>query len=311
MRESVFAPKRIGLALARAARAMMTPETPRDAGSISYFSLIALFPAMLVLIAIVDAFLGWVDLHDLVVTTIAALFPGSRRFLESDLREVTNPSPALLLSCAFAVLWLSTWIFSSLENALNRAWRVRTRRSFWESRLRSITLMLLGGMLLLTSAGITWVVSALRWRATDKEPAFAQDQLIAGLWSGILLASGLAIAVVVFFCVYKLMPDRKVLWQEAISGAVVAAVMWEIASGIFVRVLPVFDSAKVYGKAGTFIALLVWVYTTSLIVLFGANFSAQLHRPSEEELRARAAAEAPAEQGKPREARIRPFPFHR
>jgi YihY family inner membrane protein len=303
--------KRVGRAFLGAARAMMTWETPRDAGSISYFSLVALFPAILIMIAVADTFLGWLDLHDLVVKTIAALFPGSRRFLEANLREITDPPPPLLLSCAFAVLWLSTWIFSSMENALNRAWNVHTRRTFWESRLRSITLMLLGGMLLLTSAGITWIVSVLRLEATDRVPAFAQDQIIGWLWSGILLTSGFLIAIVVFFCVYKLMPDRKVLWQQAISGAIIAAVLWEIASSIFVRLLPVFDSSKVYGRTGAFIALLVWVYTTSLIMLFGANFSAQLHQPSEAELRSKSGPDSGTEHGKPRDVRVRSFRINR
>jgi YihY family inner membrane protein len=290
---------------------MMTHETPRDAGSISYFSLIALFPFILVLIAVVDALLGSLAVRDLVLQRIAALFPGSRDFLASSLSEATDPSPALLLSCAFAVLWLSTWIFTSLENALNRAWKVPTRRSFWESRLRSITLMVLGGMLLLTSAGMTATVSTWRWRATDRVPEFAKDQIINWLWSSVLLGCGLVIAIGVFFCVYKLMPDRKVLWQEAISGALVAAILWEIASLVFVRVLPVFDSGKVYGRTGVFVALLVWVYTSSLILLFGANFSAELHHPSQEAAQPNGAAGPGADSGKQRGTKIRSFPLHR
>ncbi len=264
---------------------MITHETPRDAGSISYFALITLFPSILVLIAFVDTILGWVELHGWLVQRIADLFPGSRGFLAANMPEITDPSPALLLSCTFAVLWLSTWIFTSMENALNRAWQVRKRRSFWESRVRSIALMLLGGILLLTSAGIAAFVSAIRSRATDQVPEFAQDQIINWMWSSLLLACGFIIAIIVFFCIYKLMPDRRVLWQEAISGAIVAAALWEIGAYVFVRLLPVFDPTKVYGRTGAFIALLVWVYTSSLILLFGANFSAQLHQPAEETVR--------------------------
>ncbi|MFH1574951.1 MAG: YihY/virulence factor BrkB family protein [Acidobacteriota bacterium] len=310
MPDSPFSPRRIGHALVRAARAMGTHETPRDAGSISYFALIALFPFILMLVAFADTILGWWELHDVVLQRIAALFPGSRDFLARNLNEIIDPSPALVLSCGFAVLWLSTWIFSSMENALNRAWRVPRRRSFWQSRLRSITLLILGGALLMTSAGITAFVSAVRLRATDMVPGYAQDQIINWLWSSILLGSGFILAICVFFCIYKLMPDRRVLWQEAISGAVFAAALWETAAYMFVRLLPIFDPQKVYGRTGVFIALLAWVYTSTLILLFGANFSAQLHQNGEETARS---ADAPsAAQAKLREpARIRAFPINR
>ena len=311
MGAGIFSPRNIGKALINAVRAMITHETPRDAGSISYFSLIALFPAMLIMIAIVDAFLGWLDLHDLVVRHIAALFPGSRAFLLSNLSQLTDPSPALLLSCVVGVLWLSTWIFSSIEIALNRAWQVPKQRSFWESRVRSIALMVLGGLLLLVSSGLAGVVSAFRSRATDRVPAFAQDQIINWMWSSILLGSGFIIAIVVFFCVYKLMPDRPVRWQEAISGAVAAAILWETASYVFVALLPAFDSQKVYGRAGVFITLLIWVYTSSLIMLFGANFSAQLHQGVDEESAAGAGLDTRRERTKAGGTRIRRFPLNR
>lgn len=307
----ISSPGQIGRALLRAARAMLHVETPRDASSISYFSLIALFPSILVLIAVVDAFLGWLDLHDLVIDSIVALFPGSRSFLAVNLTEITAPSPALLLSCTFAALWLSTWIFIALENALNRAWHVRKRRTFWESRIRSIALMVLGGIMLLISAGAAAAVGALRWRATDRIPAFAQDQIINWIWSSVLLASGFLISIVVFYCIYKLMPDKKVLWPEAISAAVVAAALWQGASYLVVRLLPVFDPQKVYGRAGAFVALLIWVYTSSLIILFGANFAAQLHQPGREDRRPKTANASRTWAGQSGQTRIRAFPFKR
>jgi len=84
----------------------------------------------------------------------------------------------------------------------------------------------------------------------------------------------------VFFLIYKLMPDRRVLWFEALSGAVVAATVWELGSYLFAKLVPVLDPQQVYGRTAAIILLLIWVYTSSLIMLFGASFSAQLHQPS-------------------------------
>jgi len=280
-KESIFS--RLGKAFLGASRAMLNTEMPHDAAAISYFSLIALFPSILILISLTDTVLGWVDLHKKVVQTIVALFPGSRQFLRAYLNELTTPSTALTLSCLLVILWSSTWIFIFLENALNRAWGVPRRRTFWQSRLRSSVLMVLGGLCLLISAGITTVVTRLQTRSLAGTWEFIEDPIIRRLWSLVFFAAGLLVAVLVFWLVFRLMPDRKVPWMEALSGAVVSATMWEIASYIFVRLVPSFDYQKIYGKTGTFILVLVWVYTTNLIMLFGANFSAQLHRPIQQQ----------------------------
>jgi YihY family inner membrane protein len=265
--------RRIGIAFVEAVRSMWNHEVPRDAAAISYFSLFILFPAVLVLFAIVDAFLGMWQMHGLVVQKVLELFPGSKAFLEKNLSEIRFPSPVLFLSSFIVVIWGSTWIFTLVENALNRIWGVPRHRTFWESRIRSIGLLVLGGTLLLISAGITLVWSAL----SSAEPAFKRDQVINSLGQSILLGTGLLIAVTVFFCIYKLMPDRRVPWFEAFSGAVVATTLWEADWCIFVRLVPVFNSQNVYGTMGAVIALLTWVYTSSLIMLFGASFTAKLH----------------------------------
>jgi membrane protein len=258
---------------------MLHHEIPSTAAAISYFSLFGLFPATLVMVALVDALLGWLDLHDTVLERIVDLFPASRAFLEGNLSELTDPSAALVVSCLVVLLWCSNWVFMFIENAMNTAWAVQRRRTFWESRLLGIALLVLGGVLLLASTGITWLVSAVRSRATAGVPEFARDEIINSIWSTLILTAGFLIATLVFLLVYKLMPDRKIRWGEAFSGAIVASSLWEVSSTIFVKLVPFFDYERVYGTMGAVITIMAWVYTSSFIMLFGANFSAQLHRP--------------------------------
>lgn len=270
--------RRFGAGLVGGLKSLVCPEAPKDAAAISYFSLIGLFPATLLLIVVVDSVLGWFTLHKWVVQQIAALFPGSRSFLEANLDSLVDPAPALVLSCAVVVLWSSTWVFTIMETALNRVWGVTRRRTFWQSRGRSVALMVIGGSLLILSAALTAVVSRLQLLSTGKVEAFAKDPIINGLWSLPLLMIGFVIAVLVFTSVYKLMPDCEIKWVEAFSGGVVAATVWEFGSYVFVTLLPFFDYEGVYGFAGAVIALLAWVYTSNLIMLFGAHFSTHLHR---------------------------------
>jgi membrane protein len=270
--------RQLGRSFPAAGRVMLRHEAPRDAASISYFSLIALFPAILVIGYLADAFLGRMNLHGIVVQVVLDLFPGSDEFLRSNLDELTTPSMTVVVSCAIVFIWSSSWIFSFLENGINRAWDTPHQRTFWESRLRSIGFMMLGGSSLLASAVITAKVSNARARTAAKVAASAEaSSLVGWFWSFCLLGAGLLIAVLVFALIFKYVPHRRVFWKEAFSGAVVFIVMWEIGSIVFVMLLPYFDYKRIYGRTGAVIALLVWVYTSNVIMLFGANFSAQLH----------------------------------
>jgi membrane protein len=264
-------------ALAAAGRIMLTHEIPRDAAGISYFGLIALVPTILVLLSLADAILDWQNLHGVVIQRVVALFPGSRQFLESNLSEITALSPAVVVSCFIVVIWSASWIFTFVESAINRAWGVSSQKTFWESRLRSIAFMLLVGTSLLSSAAITAYVSAARVRAAQLTASASANLFVGWFWYLILLGSGFLIAVLIFTLVFKWMPHRRVFWREAFMGGLVTTLLWEIGGSIFGRLVPYFDYQRIYGKMGAVIALLGWVYTSNMIMLFGANFSAQLH----------------------------------
>ena len=266
--------------MAAAGRMMLRHEAPRDAAGISYFTIMALFPAILVIIAIVDSFLGKMDLHTTVVESIVDLFPGSNQFIRSNLAEITTPSKTGIISCVVVVLWAASWIFSFIESSINRAWDIPNQRTFWESRLRTIALLALGSISLLGSAALTTFVGAARARAATHirlgDYAAAAD-FIGWFWYSVLIGTGVMVAIFVFAGVYKWTPHCKVLWREAFSGSIIAAIMWEIAGYIFMKVVPMFDYQQVYGRMGTVIALLAWIYTSNMILLFGANLCSQLH----------------------------------
>jgi membrane protein len=81
-----------------------------------------------------------------------------------------------------------------------------------------------------------------------------------------------------FTLLYKLLPNAKVTFLEALIGAVLAGVLWEGAKFGFAFLLPYFHYDLLYGSIGAGVALLTWVYLSSLIMLFGAQFTALLHR---------------------------------
>ncbi len=281
---------------------MVHTDTPRDAAAISYFVLFTLFPSVLVIVAVVDEMLGWLDLHGWVINQIATMFPGSA----PSLAGLSNPSPPVLISCLILLSWTSTWAFTFVENVLNRAWGVRKQRTFWQSRARSMSLMVLGGLILLTSTSITAAVSSARLRAGLRIGTPANVQVLSWLWSVVLVGFGTLAAIMVFGLIYKLLPDRKVRWTEAFSGAIAAALLWEIGSYIFGMLLPFLDYQRIYGRAGAAVVLLTWIYTSNMILLFGANFSVHWHLPRSRR-RSEVARELPLAEAAARDSRVRSF----
>ena len=261
-------------------RKMLHNETPRDASGISYFVIMTLFPAILVVIAIADSFLGWMNLNTTVVEIILGLFPGSDQFIRSNLDEITTPSTMGIVSCVILVLWAASWVFSFVESSINRAWDIPNQRTFWESRLRTIALLTLGSVSLFGLAAFTTFVRVVRARAAANayiESLKWGPYFVGWFWYYVLLAMGALVTIFVLAMIYKWTPHCKVFWKEAFSGAALVAVMLEFAGFIFMRLVPLFDYQQVYGRMGTVVTLLAWVYTSIMIVLFGANFSAQMH----------------------------------
>lgn len=268
----------MGKSFAAVGRMMLRHEVPRDAAGISYFTLLALFPAILITIALADAVMGRTGFHQSVIQSIINLFPGSDDFIRSNLDEITAPSKMVLVSCLIVVFWASSWIFTFIESSINRAWDIPNQRTFWESRLRTFALMALGGISLLASAAITASITAARNRAVAHIGISVEANFFLHLfWYLVLLGVGMLIAILVFASIFKWTPHCKVFWKEAFSGALVSTVLWEIGSFIFYKIVPYFKYQRVYGGMGVVIALLAWVYTSNLILLFGSNFSAQFH----------------------------------
>src|SRR5213083_1741444 len=214
--------RRAGKAFLDAFRAMLANEAPGAAAAISYFSLLALFPAILVLIAVADAFLGSIDLRDRVLQSILSLFPGSRSFIRSNFEEITAPSPHIVFSCMVIVVWSSTWVFVFVENALNRAWGVPKRRTFWLSRFRSFALLSLSGILLLTSAAITGTVSAFR-SAADRRIPDCHSGILDGLQADARPQGALGRCAVWGHRIRRSVGNRQLCFRKARSSVQLSA----------------------------------------------------------------------------------------
>ncbi len=265
--------------LTRSFVAFMDNDLTTAAAAVSYFSMLVLFPTLLLSLTIGNRVLDPQTVNKYIINPVLAFLPGAQVFIRKNLESISNISTSVNVSCALVILWAASWMFTVIEKALNRIWGTYPR-AFLHGRGVNIAVMGLVWILLGASALISALVSGLR-TAADKVP-FKLGEDIAALssfaWQSVFVLVSVAVTVVLFTVLYKFLPNAKVPLMEALTGAVVAGVLWEAAKFGFTALLPYFHYDLVYGSIGAGVALLSWIYMSSVIMLYGAQFTALLHR---------------------------------
>ena len=261
------------------------------AAAMSYFGLLTLFPALLVLLVVGNRFAAGSE----ALARIVELYPGSREFLRTTVRSLSHVGWGGLVSALVIVLWAGSWVFAVIERALNRIWGTQPRTFL---RGRGLTLGMIGavGVLLIISVFITSVlvgleqlIDQLPLRVVRRSPWL--KMLGNGIWQAVLAAAGTLVTIAIFALVYRLVPNGRVTLRDTLPSAVVAGLLWETAKYIFAGSLQYFHYDQIYGSVGAVVAVLTWSYVSSLILMFGAQLSVVLHQ---EHNVAEMAAETPA-----------------
>jgi len=249
-----------------------------SAAAMSYFGLMALFPALLVLLAIGNRIAAATEL----LTHAVDVYPGSGNFLRETIRAMSSVGTGVIVTCVIVTLWAGSWVFAVIERALNRIWG-STSRAFWHGRALTVGMIGIVGVLLAISVFITSVVVALREMADRISPRQAANYpllLSVGsvLWQGIFAIASFLITVTLFVVVYRFMPKAEVSLRDTLPGAIIGGLLWEVAKYLFAWALNYFHYDQIYGSVGAVVAVLTWSYVSSLILLFGAQLTAVFHR---------------------------------
>ena len=263
----------------RSLMAFMDNDLTTAAAAVSYFSMLALFPTLLVLLAIGNRLIGPQTVEKYVIGQVIAFLPGAQTFVSKNLESISTVSTGVILSCLFVMLWATSWMFTVIEKALNRVWGTYPR-SFLHGRAVNIAVMSVAWGLLAGSALFTSFVTGVR-AAADRIPLRLGPwltELSSFAWQTIFVLASVAVTIILFTVLYKILPNTHVPFTEALPGAVLAGVFWEAAKFGFAFLLPYFHYDLLYGSIGAAVALLTWVYVSSVIMLFGAQFTALLHR---------------------------------
>jgi len=263
----------------RSFMAFMDNDLTTSAAAVSYFSMLLLFPTLLLVLKIGNSVYGGPTVERYIIGQVLAFLPGAQVFVRSNLESITSISASVVVSCLIVMLWAASWMFTVIEKALNRIWGTYPR-SFLHGRAVNFAVMSLVWAVLGASALFTAFISGVR-AAAEKFP-MRMGPLVASMgdyaWQLVFGLASLAVTIMLFTALYKLLPNTKVPLMEALLGASIAGLLWEGAKFGFAYLLPYFHYDLLYGSIGAGVALLSWVYLSSVIMLYGAQYTALLHR---------------------------------
>jgi membrane protein len=166
----------------------------------------------------------------------------------------------------------ATTVFGQLQDSLNDIWGVTSKpsRSGWlviiVQRLISFSMVLTVGFLLLSSLVLTTALTSLLKHTTG---SFADSE---GLIRSVDMLVGFVVVSALFAVFYKVLPDVKLRWREVWTGAILTSVLFTIGRFLIAIYLTHSGVASTYGAAGSLVALLMWIYYSSAIMFFGAEY---------------------------------------
>ena len=249
-----------------------------SSAAMSYFGLMALFPALLLMLTLGNRITATTEL----LSHAVEVFPGSSKFLGETIRSMSSVGTGVIVTCIIITVWAGSWVFAVIERALNRIWQT-TSRAFWHGRALTIGMIGIVGVLLAVSVLLASVVLRLREMAGRLSPRqVAQYPLLlsagSAFWQVAFAIASFLITVTLFLIVYRFMPKAEVTLRDALPGAIIGGLLWESAKYVFAWALTYFHYDQIYGSVGAVVAVLTWSYVSSLILLFGAQLTAVFHR---------------------------------
>jgi len=250
-------------------------KAPRLGASLSYYTIFSLAPVLVLVVAVAGMALGEQAAQGKIVEQLSGLVgPDAAKAIQAMLVKASHRGSGIVATIAgLATLIVgATGVMIELQDALNTVWKVvakpgRGIKGIIRDRMLSFGIVLGFGFLLLVSLVLSAAVSLL-------------DSWIGALIPGWVIAGyilnygiSLGLVTVVLAAIFKILPDVKIAWRDVWVGALVTSVLFHIGKFGISLYIGKASVGSTFGAAGSLAVLLVWIYYSSQIVLFGAEFT--------------------------------------
>lgn len=260
--------------LKRACGSFFKSECGSLSAAIAFYSLLSLFPLVMILISASGFFIRHFSLQQAIIRQATELLPAGAETIHENLLSISKNFGRVQLISLLLLWWSASGVFMPMETAMNRAWRISKGRSYFRRHLLALGMVLLCGTLLVLSLAGTAMQHRVEQSRRGLPLEVGSSVLLSPAAHFLFLFMPLFFSIVTFILIYWIVPNRPTQIREVLGGAIVGAVLWEVAKQVFSDLLPFFNYRHLYGSLGAAVAVMMWGYISSLILLFGAEFAA-------------------------------------
>ena len=247
------------------------------AASISYYAVISLFPIVIGLATLASLALDPDVEEQALFSFLHSYLPGSHLILTADVEPLRNIRGTLGILSVLGLIWSSSMLFGAITRAVNRAWDIPYDRPFYIDKPLHWAMVFCIAPLFLASVAAT---TALQVAGSTDLPVHGYLASVAhDSINTLARALPLAFSVVMFLLIYKFAPNLPTSWRNIWPGATIAALIFELAKGLFVFYTDNFaDYQRIYGALSSLILLMGWIYACGFIIVIGAEVSSEYER---------------------------------
>ena len=251
-------------------------RAPRMGAALSYYTIFSIIPLLTLVIIVIGPLLDHAYLQAGIVSEVRNVMGRQGAdFVQSLLTGVTDIQFSLtaVIVSAGTLLAGTLGVFYALKNALDDLWEVnpstritRGWKYFFVSRIISLSVIPILGFLFLISLVFSSVLSFL----ASYSPYLADTTYLFQVGTVVFT---FFVVTFLFTFIYRYLPNRRLPWRELLRGAFVTALLFMLGRFVINFYIAKFEVTSVFGAAGAFVVLLLWIYYSALIFLYGASLT--------------------------------------
>jgi membrane protein len=245
-------------------------------GSLAYYTVFSMAPLLIMIISLCGLFLGREAVEGKIYGQLTGFVgPDTAAQLQEIIKNASLAGKSKIAAIIGGITLLigATTVFAEIQDSINTIWGLKAKpKRGWlkmlQNRFLSFSVIASLGFLLLVSLGVATLIEGLSERL---RAAYPDVTVVVFYVINILIT--LLVTSAIFAVIFKVLPDAKIKWKDVVAGALATAILFMLGKFAISFYISKSNVGSTYGTAGSLVILLLWVYYSSLILYFGAEFT--------------------------------------
>ena len=266
-----------GLAAWRGLVRLISGQDLTHAAAIAYYALLSLFPFLLLVISILGSITADEGDRLAVLGFVFRYFPTQFEFVTAQLDAFRQTRVQVGVAGGLALIWASLGVFGAITSAVNEAWGVEKQRSFLKHRLVSFLMLVAGGGVMIVALLLVSAVEVAE--ASWFGVMLARFEWLHALQTLTFTYSATILPILAVGLLYYFIPNAKTRFRDVWVGAVFTGVLWRLAFDAFSWYIGLGGQLTlIHGSIAAVVVFLLWIYVSSVILMYGVEFTAAYAR---------------------------------